>query len=284
MERFSKVYKEKFRFTRIQKILIFVCTFFLVFGIFIKIIGGNIVSKYGYDVFSMLRYSLIDHPTETISGFSSDLGNLWNLQDENDALRNKIASQKMYKTELDDTKRRLKELEELQAITSNSDYESVSATILNRDIQGWENELTINKGSKEGIVVDMAVIVNKGLIGKVVEVNANSSKVKLLTAEKMDNRVAIQIELGKDKTTDGFLENYDSKTGKYQISIFDSGVEVKKGMKVMTSGKGGLFPSGIIIGEVAEVKDLYNAEGKAIVATPSVDFNDFNYVSVLKVK
>ncbi|MFV0394049.1 MAG: rod shape-determining protein MreC [Coprobacillaceae bacterium] len=284
MARFSKVYREKFRFTRVQKILIAVCAVLMTFGIFTRFIGGNIASKYGYDVFTMLRYSLVDHPVETVTGFSSDFTDLWGVQDENDKLRSKLASQKMYKEELDESKRKLKELEDLMEISSNSNYDSVSASVLVRDIQGWSNSLTINKGSSDGIEVDMAVISSKGLIGKVTEVNAKSAKVKLLTAEKMDNSVAVRVELSADKATAGFLDSYDKSEGKYVVSIFDSNVKIKKGMKVITSGKGGLFPPGIIIGEVNKVENLYNAEGKSILVTPAVDFNDFEYVSVLKVK
>lgn len=284
MERFSKVYREKFRFTRIQKILIGVCAFLLTFGIFTRLFGGNLATKYGYDTFSMLRYSIVDHPVETITGFSDDINNLWALKSENDELRSKLASQKMYESELNESKRKLQQLEELQNINSNSNFDSEIATVLSRDIQGWENTLTINKGSNSGIEVDMAVITNKGLIGKVIEVNPNTSKVKLLTAEKMDSSVSIKVELDKDTTTDGFLESYDRTTGKYQVSVFDSNIEIKKGMKVITSGKGGLFPAGILIGEVDKVQDLYNAEGKSILVTPSADFNNFDYVSVLKVK
>ncbi|MDF9824128.1 rod shape-determining protein MreC [Breznakia sp. PF5-3] len=284
MERFSKVYRDKFRFTRVQKVLITICACLLTFGIFTRIIGGNIASKYGYDVFTMLRYSLIDHPVETVAGFSDDFSNLWNVQNENDELRNKLASQKMYKEELDESKRKLNELEELMDISSSNNYESISARVLVRDIQGWSNMLTINKGSNDGITEDMAVISSKGLIGKVVEANPTSAKVKLLTNEKMDNSVSVKVELSKDKATDGSLESYDKSTGKYVVSIFDSNVEIKKGMKIITSGKGKLFPAGIIIGEVDKVEDLYNAEGKSVLVTPSVDFNDFEYVSVLKVK
>lgn len=282
MERFSKVYKEKFRFTRIQKILITVCVICLGFGVFTRFIGGNVASKYGYDVFSMLRYSLIDHPVQTVTGFSEDLSSLWQVKDENDELRSELASQNMYKAELDETKRKLQELEELNELTSNSDYESISANILNRDTQGWSNTITLDKGTNDGIDKNMAVICSKGLIGKVVEANPNSSKVKLLTESSLS--ISINIEIDKDTTAGGTLAGYDPDTGMYTINVFDSNVKIEKDMKIITSGKGQLFPSGILIGKVSEVTDKYDEVGKSVQAKPAVNFDSFNYVSVLKVK
>lgn len=283
MERFSKVYKEKFRFTRIQKILITVCVICLGFGVFTRFIGGNIASKYGYDVFSMLRYSLIDHPVQTVTGFSEDLSSLWQVKDENDELRSELASQNMYKAELDETKRKLQELEELNELTSNSDYESISANILNRDTQGWSNTITLDKGTSDGIDKGMAVICSKGLIGKVVEANPNSSKVKLLTESSTDTKVSVRVEIDKDTTAGGALAGYDPDTGMYTVDIYDSNMKIEEGMKIITSGTGQVFPSGILIGKVSEVNDKYDEVGKSVLVKPAVNFDSFNYVSVLKV-
>lgn len=284
MKKLPKSYDERMKFTKTQKVLIFICGFLLTFGIITRLMGGNIASKAGYDAFSMLRYSLIDNPARTVTAFFDDFSSMWSVRQENDDLKAELAAQKLYKAELDDVKRQLKELEELSAINSGNDYESIMASVLNRDIQAWSNTLTINKGSNEGIQTDMAVITNKGLLGKVIEVNKNTAKVQLLTAEKTDSSVAVKIEIDKDNAIDGFLEKYDRETGAYEISIFDSNVKIKAGMKVVTSGKGGVFPSGILVGEVIEVSDLYNAEGKSIMVKPAVNFNSFDYVSVLKVK
>lgn len=284
MPKITKRPNETARFNRSQKILIFICVILLVFGFSTRIMGGNAASKSGYDLFTMLRYSLIEKPTRTILNFSKDISSLWNVQSENDELRQEIASQKMYKSELDDTKRRLAELEALQGITSNDQYDSIGATVIARDVQGWSNVMTINVGSNDGITKDMSVISSKGLLGRVVEVHNNTSKVQLLTAEKTDSQVSIKIELSADKSTTGSLETYDKTTGMFTANIFDSTVEIKKGMKVVTSGIGGSTPSGILIGEVQEVEKLYNAEGVKIQIKPAVDFNDFTYVSVLKVK
>ncbi|OCN05128.1 hypothetical protein A4S06_01730 [Erysipelotrichaceae bacterium MTC7] len=275
---------ETARFNRTQKILIFICLILITFGFITRIVGGNAASKSGYDLFTMLRYSLIDQPTRTVVNFSEDISNLWSVQSENDELRQEIASQKLYKTELEDTKRRLAELEELQKISSNDQYDSIGATVIARDTQGWSNIMTINVGSNSGIEKDMSVINSKGLIGRVLEVHANTSKVQLLTAEKTDSQVSIKIELSKEKATTGSLEKFDKTTGTFTANIFDSTVEIKKGMSVVTSGIGGLTPSGILVGEVKEVEKLYNAEGVEVRIKPAADFNDFTYVSVLKVK
>ena len=95
--------------------------------------------------------------------------------------------------------------------------------------------------------------------------------------------MAIQIELNEKSTTAGILEYYDSDSARYNIQIFDANAKVSEGVKIVTSGNGGVFPSGILVGEVEKVTSLYNSKGSVVTAIPSVTFNDFDYVAILKV-
>lgn len=280
----KEVQDEVKRFTRIQIILISLIAVLTLFGTIIVVSGENAISRFGYDTFTMVKYSIIDHPVETVKNWMSDLAALRSVQEENDELRQMIASQKMYKAELDEAKRAVAEMEELMDFSANINYDKINASLIGRDMSTWSSIVTINKGSKDGVEKDMAVISSKGLIGKISEVHSHSSKVKLLTTESDEINVSVKVEIDKDKTTAGILMNYNASTKTYQIQLFDSNAEVKKKMKVITSGNGGVFPSGILIGEVKEVKESYDTKGKMISVTPSVDFNDFSYVSIVKVK
>lgn len=277
------VHKEVKRFTRIQKILISLIIVLVLVSVITLISGANALSKFGYNVFSLIRYSLIDHPVETISDWQKNLDALKTVQEENDRLNEIIASQKSNKAELDEKTRMIQEMEELMNFKVNANYDKVNASVMYRDISTWSNTIVINKGSRDGLAVDMAVITSKGLLGKVSEVSENSAKVKLLSTENGDVNVSVRVEL-KEGTTDGILENYDMKKGVYKIQLFDANAKVEKGMKLITSGNGGVFPPGILIGKVADVEESYNSKGKTIEVKPSVDFNDFSMVSVLKVK
>ena len=281
--RLHDVEKEVKHFSGVQKVLITIICVLLILGIITVANGSNTISKTGYDAFTMLRYSIIEHPVEVITGWMDDLAHLREVQEENEELHAIIASQDMYKAELEEKERMLAEMEALMEFDSNAHYKKEYATIIYRDMNAWSNMITINKGEKDGIKTDMAVISYEGLIGKVVEVNKNTSKVKLLTNENKDISVAINIVLEDESTTAGIFENYDAENGRYNVQVFDTNVEIEKGMKILTSGTGGVFPSGILVGEVEDVTLLYNSKGRIVSVIPSVHFNDFDYVAVLKV-
>lgn len=278
------VQKEVRRFTRIQKILISLIVVFLLLGLITLATGGNALSRFGYDTFSVVKYSLIDHPVEIVKNWKNQLDALKTVYDENDDLKKIISSQNMYKAELDEKTRIIEELEELYDLEISANYEKINAEVMSRDISTWSNTVTLNKGSKHGIEVDMAVVSSKGLIGKISEVNANTCKVKLLTTENGDASVSIKVELEDGTTTDGILENYNASNNHYNIQLFDANAKIKKGLRVITSGNGGVFPPGILVGKVNSEEEAYDNKGKKLIVRPSVDFNDFSYVAILKVK
>lgn len=280
----TDVQKEVKRFTRIQKILISMIVVFLLFGLITLATGGNALSRFGYDAFSVVKYSLVDHPVEVVKNWKEQLDALKTVYNENDDLKKIIASQDMYKAELDEKTRIIEELEELYDLEVSANYEKINAEVMSRDISTWSNTVTLNKGSKDGIEVDMAVVSSKGLIGKISEVNANTCKVKLLTTENGDASVSIKVELEDGTTTDGILENYTASNNRYNIQLFDANAKIEKGLSVITSGNGGVFPPGILVGKVNSEEEAYDNKGKKLIVRPSVDFNDFSYVAVLKVK
>lgn len=280
----TDVQKEVKRFTRIQKILISMIVVFLLFGLITLATGGNALSRFGYDAFSVVKYTLVDHPVEVVKNWKEQLDALKTVYDENDDLKKIISSQNMYKAELDEKTRIIEELEELYNLEVSANYEKINAEVMSRDISTWSNTVTLNKGSKHGIEVDMAVVSSKGLIGKISEVNANTCKVKLLTTENGDASVSIKVELKDGTTTDGILENYNASNNRYNIQLFDANAKIEKGLSVITSGNGGVFPPGILVGKVNSEEEAYDNKGKKLIVRPSVDFNDFSYVAVLKVK
>ena len=278
------VEKEVNRFTRVQKVLISLICILLLSGTICVAKGSTVLSENGYDAFSMLRYSLIDHPIETMKNWMNHLADLRAVQKENEELKNILSSTEMQGARVEYLEQRIAELEALMEMESISKYEKIYANVMNRDVNTWSNTITVNKGKEDGVETDMAVVSSKGLVGKVSEVYDHSCKVKLLSTEMKDVSVSIQILLDEEKSTDGILEYYDSSTQCYNIQIFDANADIKEGMKVVTSGNGGVFPAGILVGEVESVTKLYNSKGKIVNVIPSADFNDFESIAIVKVK
>lgn len=162
-----------------------------------------------------------------------------------------------------------------------SDYDIINATVINRNIGYWYNTVVIDKGSKSGIDVNMAVTTPSGLIGKVIKTTKYNSTIKLLTSDDVNNKVSVQIKV-KDQYVYGILTSFDQKNKQYIVEGITNTKEIKVDSSVSTTGMGDIFPSGLLIGKVVKIeKDNFDLEA-IIKVEPTIDINNFNYVSILR--
>ena len=196
-------------------------------------------------------------------------------------LKNRAERSKVYEARIKELEGEIDDLKEaLELNDTITDYKEINAEVVNRNVGAWYNTLNINKGSKSGIKEGMAVVVNKGLIGKVINVGNFTSTVKLLSTDELSNKISVKIEQD-DKSIYGLLVSYNKKKNIYLIEGISDNTEIKNGSKVVTTGLSEIFPSGILIGEVKNVtKDKYDL-ARAVEVTPSVNFNDISIVTVL---
>ncbi len=158
-----------------------------------------------------------------------------------------------------------------------SGFHYVNATILSRNVSYWMNNLVIDKGASDGIKKDNCVVTSDGLIGKITSVNKNSSVVKLITS----STYKVSVKVG-DKY--GILDSYNSRDKYLLITGIDKDVKVKVGDEVITSGLGGVFPSGVFVGNVEKIKNDDYDTSKIVYVKAKQDFNDIRYVTVLENK
>lgn len=176
------------------------------------------------------------------------------------------------------------EYEELKKLNDLSntlvDFSKVSCLVIERNKMYWFNTITINKGKSSGIKEDMAVITGNGLIGKINKVGSTTSEVKLITTNDTNNKISVMIKT-KNDTIYGILSGYDENKNTLQVTSVNKTIEIENDSKVYTSGMGGIFPSGILIGSVSDtIPDLYDVS-KIIEVTPSADINNTKFVNVL---
>lgn len=140
----------------------------------------------------------------------------------------------------------------------------------------------MDKGSQNGIELDMSVMSGNGLIGRVVEVNPTSSKVQLVTTlDQNNNRVASSINTD-DGVVHGIINGYDAETNRLVMKQITTEAKLKEGDQVMTSGLGGVSPSALLIGTIDEVKlDSFGLSQEAYII-PAADTNDIRYVTFIK--
>ena len=180
-----------------------------------------------------------------------------------------------------------KEIEELKDMLelneTLTEYDTVNATVLSRNKSYWFNTVTIDKGSKDGIKVDMAVVTKNGLVGKINKVSSNSSEVKLITSDDINYKVSVGIST-ENGDTYAILNGYNKEEGLLMVTGVDKTTNVKENDVVVTSGLGGKEPKGIYIGTVKKQKtDKYNLS-KTIYLETGQDFNSIHYLTILKEK
>lgn len=270
-----------------EKVLVAIIGVLLVFTVFFSIIrNSNVIDSVDNDVFSLssiIKNALIEKPYETVFGWVRDVAGYKDIRDENDRLRKEIDSTNLYKSELMEALREIKELQDILDLKSTmTDFKLIDATVIGRDLSTYSSLIEIDVGEKDGIDENYAVITPKGLIGRIYKVYDSHSIVKLVTAEDGMNKVSVKIQISAEKTVSGYLETYDVEKGCFIIKLLSTGQTVTPNMSVLTSGLGGVFPSGLLVGTVTEVSELNNAVGMNIYVSPAADFDNFNYVSVVK--
>lgn len=200
------------------------------------------------------------------------------------AVNEAISTTKEYEESIiNNLKEDIEELKKINNISlSISDYEIVNATIISRNMDYWFNTLTINKGLSDGIKHDMAVIDNSGLIGRISMVTKNTSEVKLITTKDTKNKVSAVIK-NKDDDVYGIINGYDNRNNLLHLIITDN-KKINDNSKVETTGMGGVFPRGILIGKVVDVIKKDDGVTNVVRVKPSGNIEGERYVSVLKRK
>ena len=128
----------------------------------------------------------------------------------------------------------------------------------------------------------MAVINNDGLIGIVTKTSKLNSTVKLLTTTDTNSKISVKIKVDEDNYIFGLLVGYDKDKKSFIIEGIAENTEIPISSMVTTTGLGNNFPSGILIGRVDKItKDNFDL-ARTVLVKSSVDFDNINYVTVLK--
>ena len=227
---------------------------------------------------------IVTYPFNLVMDKVSKYNNLKDVQEENDILETSLDRITSMETENIELRRQLEKLqEELDIDYSLTDYEYLNATVISRNVGYWYNTITIDKGTYNGVEKDMVVINGKGLIGRIIRTTTFTSDVRLITTSDTNNKISIKISNG-DYNLYGLINSYNYTDNYLEVEGISNTKNVNIGDYVYTSGLGGIFPSGILIGEVSEITtDSYDL-AKIIKVTPSADFTDINYISILKRK
>ncbi len=166
----------------------------------------------------------------------------------------------------------------LELSKTTSEYNLKAANVIASDTQNWASCLTIDKGLKDGIKKNDAVMTEIGLVGHVSEVGRNWAKVvTILDTTSSVGAVVERIE--EYCMIQGDVSVFDKNLCAIKYLTTDTAVSV--GDVVTTSGSGGIYPSGIAIGKINEIKPNSNGISWDAVVAPLVDFSSIGEVFVV---
>lgn len=246
--------------------------------------GGNIVQSGANDVTGVVG-RLLSKPTNAIFGVVDSVNDVQSTYEENqrlkgqlDAIHEKEAAIAALKSENQQLKDELG-LEELV-----TEYTVRRGNVISRNPDQWINQVIIDLGTMNGMERGMPVMNNNGLVGYISETNPTSSKVTLisnvdLSASKVSSEIILDEE---EEAIQGIISEYKTDTNQLVMSQITSDVEIKPGTLVTTSGLGGAFPRGLVIGEVEAVRLDEQGLERLVFIKPLSDFNNIRIVSVIE--
>jgi rod shape-determining protein MreC len=252
---------------RLLLLMVSLILFFVLFGLTLSREKITKPEKFLRDTVAWTQ-SLFNRPARFVAGVVEDIRDIRTIYAENKALRltlTQYSRDTMKLNELEAQNLRLKDLlgfTEKQKAANHYKYHPAEVVAYSSD--PYSKVITVNVGSRDGVKQDMAVISIDGLVGRVMSTSDFTSNVQLLTAvdsvnatdSASDKAVTSAPTKGisatvKGKESDSFgVISYDPDTGLLVMSKISPSDPIAKGDTIITSGIGGVFPKGIVIGTV----------------------------------
>lgn len=155
-------------------------------------------------------------------------------------------------------------------------YRYLNAKVINNTTGRQNNYITLNKGSKAGVQVDMGVVGPHGIVGKIVQVSENYS-----TAMSVLHRKFTVSVRSKESGHKGFLNWNTGNSQTVTIEDVARHAPIKQGDTFIARGSAGTFPEGVIIGEVSQVHVKEGSNYHDIEVTLSTDFEALGHVQIV---
>ena len=215
--------------------------------------------------------------TQTIQSISDGINHYFFLVDvarENDQLNLEVQRLINEKNKLIERIASQKRLAKLMAYEDDWEKKTVVASVIGRDATQWSKVVVINKGTQDGVADHLALITDAGVIGQVIHAGINTSKVLLI----VDGRSAVDALFQGSRVSGVVVGMGDDEC---QLKFVSNTADVKVGDLVLSSGLGGIFPKGLIIGKVSKVFKKKQGLFQGITLIPGSDLSRLEEVLVL---
>ena len=233
-------------------------------------------------VWSQAAANFVQSPVTSISsGITNYFGSIANLrsaQTENDVLKERVQVLEIEKSGKENLEAENERLRALLKLKESSKYDVLTAEVIGRDPSVWFDSSIINRGSLEGVKLNMPVVNDGGLIGRITAVSPVTAQFDLITRDK-SGVGAVVGEIGSSNVL-GVVAG-TSKRDLVEMKYVSGSAEVQPGQIVYTTGQDGIYPAGLKIGEIVEVRSGSATVPHQIFIRPSAGINSIKEVGVL---
>jgi rod shape-determining protein MreC len=233
-------------------------------------------------VWTQVAADFVQSPVTTLSSAASNyfqsIANLRTAQTENDALKQRIQELEVEIKQTEELTAENERLKSLLNLKEQSKYKILPARIIGRDPSVWFDSSIINRGSLDGVKLNMPVVTDGGLVGRVTAVSPLTAQVDLITRDKSGLGAVIG-EIGTSNAL-GVVSG-TSKKEILEMRYVPGSIEVEIGKGIYTTGQDGIYPAGLKVGEIVEVRSGSATVPHQIYIRPSAGLNSMQEVGVL---
>jgi rod shape-determining protein MreC len=231
---------------------------------------------------------------DRVSNFFEAISGIQNLKKENEDLKVKIQSLTAENVSLKELGKENATLRTALNLGLEKEFKLTLAQVIGKDIS--QDSLIIDRGSKDGVLKNQPVITEqKSLVGRISEVYENFSKVMLITNKDstFDGKISeTEIYPVRDYQSEEKMPREQISNGVYSLvkgygnfkvffDLVPKDKEIKKGDIIVTAATGGIFPEGLLVGEIKEVQKSDVEPFQKVEISPSLDIKEINYLFVI---
>ena len=212
-------------------------------------------------------------------GFFESLWNMRSSHAENEELRLRVAELESELRSREVARVDNERLKGLLDLRDAGEFETIAARVIARDPSAWFGSVTINRGSTQGVELNMPVVTAGGIVGRTVSVGPWSAQVMLITDERAGAGAVIG-QLGASNAL-GIVQGL-GKNGLLEMRYVSGLEKVATGDYVLTTGQDRIYPPGLSVGTITEVKEGTATAAHTIYVRPAAELNALKQVAVLK--
>ena len=253
----------------------------LIFLLALSLISANLHSRDNMSFFESLVVGITAPVQKVVWGVIDGIGSIWRgyfylvgLEKENQALKKELQELKLQMNRYREADLANQRLRALLNFKKSIATPLLPAQLVAFDPSGWFQTILIDKGRNDGVVQDMAVVSAEGLVGRVIGVSNHHAKVLLI----LDGNSAVDAYVQRSRAR-GVLVGLGREL--CLLKYVQRNEDVQVGDKVISSGMGGVFPKGLLVGTVQEVVRGSSGLFQRVEVEPAVNFSRLEEVMVV---